>query len=396
MKAKVLLTITQSEFGGAQKYVYHLATGLPKDRYDITVACGPGGLLIPKLQEAGVQVALIPHLVRDLISPWSDLLAFFEILRLIQERRFHIVHTVSTKAGLLGRLAAKLTGVPVILLTAQGFVLNEPMNILGKALFIIVERVGGVVSDAIIAVSEVDRLTGIKYGVISSAKIVTIHNGLDAQPFESPSPSTIANKREEVGLSSSRKVIGIVANFYVTKGLRYFIQAAARVREVFPEARFVIVGDGERRRELEVLTAQLSLNSSVLFLGQRNDVPELLPLFDVFVLSSVKEGFPFALLEAMAAARPIVATTVGGIPEVIKDGESGLLVPPRDPEALAQAIVTLLSDGDKAQRMGLAARERVLTHFTLERMLSETEQLYQQLLVKKCPQLLSQGGKANG
>jgi glycosyltransferase involved in cell wall biosynthesis/O-antigen ligase len=385
VKHRLLLLITQSEFGGAQKYVYYLATSLPKDRYEVSVACGTGGLLIPKLQEAGIEVSSIPSLVRE-FNPIRDFLAFLDLLWLIHCKRPHIVHTNSTKAGLLGRLAASLADVPIIVFTAHGFVLNEPMGILGRSLFTVIERVGGMLSGNIIAVSEADRCTAIQHGVISPDRIVTIHNGLDIESLSSPNPSAIAQKRVELGLFDSHQVIGVVANFYATKGLPYFLQAAAHVREAFPEARFTLVGDGERRCDLEALASELNLDSSVLFLGQRNDVPELLPLFDVFVLPSVKEGLPFALLEAMAAARPIVATTVGGVPEMITDGETGLLVPPQDPDALAKAIIALLTDRDKAQRMGLAARERVLAHFTLERMLEETEQLYQQLLARKCPQ----------
>jgi glycosyltransferase involved in cell wall biosynthesis len=385
MKYKILFLITQSEFGGAQKYVYYLATRLPKERHDVTVACGIGGLLIPKLREAGIEVIPVPNLVRE-ISPIRDPLAFLGLIRLIRCKRPHIVHTNSTKAGFLGRLAAKLAGVPVIVFTAHGFVLNEPMGILGRSLFTVIERIAGMLSDAIIAVSETDRLTAIQHGVVGPGRIVTICNGLDIESLGSPSPSAIAQKRAELGLPDSHQAIGVVANFYVTKGLPYFLAAAARVKAAFPEAKFALVGDGERRRELEALANELNLDSSILFLGQRNDVPELLPLFDVFVLPSVKEGLPFALLEAMAAARPIVASSVGGIPEAITNGETGLLVPPRDPEALARAIVTLLSDRNRAQQMGLAARERVLAHFTLERMLKETEQLYQQLLARKCPQ----------
>jgi len=382
---KVLLAITQSEFGGAQKYVYYLATSLPKDRYDVTVACGAGGLLVPKLQEAGIGVIPVPSLLRE-INPIQDFLAFLHLLRVIRKRRPHIVHTNSTKAGFLGRLVAKCAGVPVIVFTAHGFVLNEPMGILGRSLFTVIERIGGMLSDAIIAVSETDRLTAIQHRVISPDRIVTIRNGLDIESLDSPHSSAIAQKRVELGLLDSHRVIGVVANFYVTKGLPYFLRATAHVKEAFPEAKFALVGDGERRRELEALTNELNLNSSVLFLGQRNDVPELLPLFDVFVLPSVKEGLPFALLEAMAAARPIVATAVGGVPELILDGQTGLLVPPKDPQALAEAIISLLRNPRMATAMGVAARQRVLDHFTVDRMITETEQIYHRLLAKKLNQ----------
>ena len=376
---QVLLLVTQSEFGGAQKYVYYLATRLPKDRYKVSVACGTGGLLIPKLRQAGIEVIPIPNLVgRPEIDPVRDSLAFLELLRLIRHKRPHIIHTNSTKAGFWGRLAAKLAGVPVIIFTAHGFVLNEPRGPLKRLIFYVAERIGGMLSDLIIAVSEADRQLAIGCKIISPDRIVTIRNGLDVI-------HSIIEQRSkaEIGLPDGYQIVGTVANFYPTKGLPFFIRAIPYVRDEFPEACFVIVGDGQQRPELERLTAELDLNSCVLFLGQRDDVPQILPLFDVFVLPSVKEGLPYALLEAMAAAKPVVATAVGGVPEVVVDGQTGLLVPPRDPEALAQAIITLLRNPGRARAMGEAGRQRVLEHFTVERMVAETERVYQALLVRK-------------
>jgi glycosyltransferase involved in cell wall biosynthesis len=376
-KTRLLLIITKSEFGGAQKHVYYLATRLPRDRYEVSVACGTGGLLIPKLREAGIEVIPIPNLVRE-INPIRDFLALLDLFRLIRRKRPHIVHTNSTKAGFLGRLAAKLAGVPVIIFTAHGFVLNEPLGLLKRLLFYAVERIGGMLSDLIIAVSEADRQLAINFKIINPNRIITIHNGLDI------SYSTIEQKSKAVlGLQDDHRIIGTVANFYPTKGLPFFIQAIPYVRDVFPETNFVIVGDGRQRSELERLTTELGLDSCLFFLGQRDDVSQILPLFDVFVLPSVKEGLPYALLEAMAAARPVVATAVGGVPEVIMDGQTGLLVPPKDPEALAQAIITFLRNPERARAMGEAGRKRVLEHFTVERMVAETERVYQELLAQK-------------
>ncbi len=174
-----------------------------------------------------------------------------------------------------------------------------------------------------------------------------------------------------------------MANFYPTKGLSFFIRAVPYVQSVFPESSFVIVGDGQLRPELERLTAELGLNRWVLFLGQRDDVPQILPLFDVFVLPSVKEGLPFALLEALGAARPVVATTVGGVPEVILDGQTGFLVPASDPEALGRAIIALLQNPQQAHAMGEAGRKRVQEHFSVEHMVTDTEEAYRNLLARK-------------
>ena len=376
-RIKLLQIITQSEFGGAQKYVYYLATCLPKDRYEVAVACGTGGLLIPKLRQAGIEVIPIPNLVgRPEIDPVRDSLAFLDLLRLIHRRRPHIVHTNSTKAGFWGRLAAKLAGVPVIIFTAHGFFLYEPFWTKSMRFFYtLIERLGGICSDIVIAVSEADKLKMVKHKIVRPDKLVVVHNGLQVNPVD--------EVPTDLGLFDGDRIVGTVANFYPIKGLQFFIRAAERVKDVFPGTKFVVVGDGLLRPELERLTAELGLDSCVLFLGQRDDVPQILPLFDVFVLPSVKEGLPYALLEAMAAAKPVVATAVGGVPEVVVDGQTGLLVPPRDPEALAQAIITLLRNPGRARAMGEAGRQRVLEHFTVERMVAETERVYQALLVRK-------------
>jgi len=382
-RISILYIITQSEFGGAQKYVYYLANGLTKEKYEVTVACGIGGLLINRLKESNVEVVPIPELVRE-ISPLKDCLAFIRLIRVIRKGKFHIVHTNSTKAGILGRLAAKLAGVPIVLFTTHGFVLNEPMGWLRKLVFSIAERIAGYFTDIIIAVTEADRQTVIKYNIVQPHRIITIHNGLDTDAFKNSIMYKLGQKREELGLPSDRKIIvGIVANFYPTKGLQYFIKAAKLVKKAFPETLFVIIGDGQQREELKELVDKLGLTASILFKGQRDDVAEILPLFDVFVLSSVKEGLPFALLESMAAARPIVATKVGGIPEVIRDGETGYLVPPCDPESLAKAICSLLADKEKAREIGLSAKKRVVSSFSLKKMVEKTEKVYETLLKSK-------------
>ena len=378
-KARLLLVITQSEFGGAQKYVYYLATRLPRNRYDVTVACGTGGRLIPKLQDANIDVIQIPNLLRE-INPIQDLLAFLHLLRIIRKKRPHIVHANSTKAGFLGRLAARLAGVPIVLFTAHGFFLYEPFWGPEKRFaYTLIEWLGARLSDCIIAVCEADRQKIIERNIASPDSIFVVHNGLECNH----SAPAWDSRRFEQDSSEKGKIVGTVANFYPIKGLRYFIEGAALVKQIMPEVRFAIVGDGEQRVELRTLARRLDLDPEMLFLGHRDDVLELLSLFNVFVLPSVTEGLPFALLEAMAAAKPVVATAVGGVPELIMDGQTGLLVPPRDPQALAEAIISLLRDPERAKAMGMAARQRVLSHFTVDRMIIKTEQIYRRLLSKK-------------
>lgn len=382
-KTKVLYLVTQSEFGGAQKYVYSLATSLSRESYEIFVGCGPGGELIPRLQQADIKVFPIPNLEKERFTPMKDLSAVRSLCRLIRQVNPTIVHANSTKAGFWGRVAARLAGVPVIIFTAHGFILNEPMGLAEWLLFWAIEFTGASVGDAIITVSEFDRRTALHYLIFPSS-ILTIWNGIEIDSFQNtPTLSSVKTPKSSLGLPLHDRTVGTVANFYENKGLQYFVQAAARVRRVFPEANFIIIGDGRERPALENLSAQLDLKNSIHFLGRQNDVLQWMPFFDVFVLSSLKEGMPFSLLEAMSTARPVVATAVGGIPEVVMDGKTGILVPPRNPDAIANAIVSLLENPMRARKMGEAGRKRVLECFTLEKMVRETDALYQALLLKK-------------
>ncbi len=174
-----------------------------------------------------------------------------------------------------------------------------------------------------------------------------------------------------------------MASFQEYKGHASLIDATVQILEKFPNTKVLLVGDGPRRSQMENKVSALALSDTIIFTGIRQDVREILPLFDLFVLPSLSEGLPVSILEAMAASKPVVATYVGGVPEAVVDGVTGLLVPPRDPTALAQAIVHLLGDPDLRQQMGQAGRERVLEHFSVERMVERTQNLYEQLLVAK-------------
>ena len=376
--ARLMVIITQSELGGAQKYVHTLATRLPGERFAIQVVCGPGGPLIEQLRAAGIAVHIVPSLVRE-IDPRQDWRAFRQLCRLIRDWHPQIVHTNSSKAGLLGRAAAWVCRTPAIIYTAHGFVLSEPLGTSTRALYWGAEKVGALVGDRTIAVSECDRRLAMRYRLTTAKKIATIPNGID--PWSEPQSQQVgAEARAAVGLPAAGPLIGTVANFYPTKGLRYFIEACALVRERRPDAHFVLIGDGEEAPTLRDLTDRRGLGSAVAFLGRRADAARLMGLFDIFVMSSIKEGLPFALLEAMRLGRPIVATRVGGIPETLGAGADRSLVPPGDPVALAGAILTLLEDPATARAVGAAARQRVEAEFSSARMVTATANLYEQVL----------------
>jgi lipopolysaccharide/colanic/teichoic acid biosynthesis glycosyltransferase/glycosyltransferase involved in cell wall biosynthesis len=287
-----------------------------------------------------------------------------------------VVHANSTKGGFLGRVAARLAGVRYVVFTAHGFVLGEEMGGMKRLALTAAEQIAGRLSDVIITVSEADRRIAVRHRVAEESRLVMIHNGV-----ESPKSATLrpeASARAQLGGDSM--VIGTIANFYPTKGLGYLLRAAKYVSDRMPGARFIVIGDGELRRQLEATRRQLGIEATVSFLGWRTDVDELLSQLDLFVLASVKEGMPFALLEAMARGLPIVATAVGGIPEALDGGRAGVLVPPRNADALAEAILDLLRNEERAKTLGISAKERASCGFGIEAMVTATDRVYRSLL----------------
>jgi glycosyltransferase involved in cell wall biosynthesis len=377
-KYKILRIITNSEPepGGSSNHVYLLSTMLDRRKFETTVACGMGEWLISNLHRSNINIIALPTLVRK-ISLMKDLLTIFKLYSIIKKERFDIVATHSTKAGILGRIAARLASAPVVIFTAHGFIFNEPMGFVKRQLMTLIEWIGGLLSDHIIAISDYDAMTAVNKRIINPSKISTIYNGLDFKRFKE---TNISFKKEISGISNKTKILGTVANFYPNKGLQYLIEALVLVVQKYSDIKLVLVGDGPLRDKLEASVKKLNLNNFVIFLGHRSDVLSILTIFDIFILSSLKEGFPWAILEAMASGKAIVSTNVGGIPKMIENKKTGVLVPPKDSKALANAIITLLKNEEKAKTMSIAAKEKVVSEFTLDRMLNETEKLYTNIL----------------
>lgn len=380
---KVLILVTQSEWGGAQKYVFDLAKNLRND-FDITVGVGPlchsdseargNGELIEKLKTASIKVKIFKNLVRQ-ISPIKDLVCFFQLIKFICQNKFDVVHTNSSKAEILGNIAAKIARVKTVVFTAHGFVYNEPMSKIKRTFFLFLEKLANLFSDKVICVSEFDRQTAIKAKICKIEKLVTIHNGLDFDEFNRIFFSS-HDKRAELGLTVQNFVIGTVANFYTTKGLKYLIVAAEAVVKKFPNTRFIIVGDGELRFEIEKQIKDLNLQDKIILTGFQKDIHSYLKTFDLFVLSSVKEGLPFCLLEASAAGLPIVATKVGGIPEIVESEKSGLLVEPAKPQLLADAIVKIMKNENLICKYGQFGMNNIKNKFDLKNNLKRIREIY--------------------
>jgi len=358
---KILYLITRSEMGGAQRYVFDLATNIPKSQYEVHVAAGGDGILFSNLEQRGIAAHKLFHLKRS-INPLADYRAYKEIISLIESLKPDIIHLNSTKAGVLGSKAARRANVKKIIHTAHGFVFNEQLSFYRKAIYTALERASAKRMTRIITVSEFDRATGIAAG-IPEEKMIVIHNGIDPRIAFLPKKEAQEQLFASIPrfLNTSTSLIVSIANHYRTKGLDILIRTMDHV-----DAHLIVIGDGPEREQLRSL-AKKHGRGRVHFIGSVDSASKYLKAFDLFVLPSRKEGLPYTLLEAQAAGIPIVATTVGGIPELIRDGENGYLAKPNDPGALAEIIKQALT------RPLPSALEN---EYTLPRMMERTIAIY--------------------
>lgn len=382
---KILYFITQSEFGGAQRYVFDLANNLKND-YQVAVAMGEQGIngkLAKILHENDIKYYIIPHLKRS-ISPINELLALREIIKLINQFKPDIIHLNSSKISILGSLAALFTKSKIenrkskIVYTVHGWVFNEPLPAWLKYFYLCAEKITARWKDKIICVSELDRQAALKRKIAPANKLVAIHNGLEPIEFYSREDARkiLQSQLSTFNFQLSTLWIGSVGNLYKTKGFAYFIEGAGRLAADLPAARFIIIGEGHERKNLEKLIAKYNLQNNFILAGQIDEAAKLLPALDIFVCSSVKEGFPYSILEAMQAGLPVVSTKVGGIPEMIENNKTGLLAMPVSSKDLAEKIKTLLNNKTLAVEQGARAKAKARTEFTLEKMVAATKKLY--------------------
>jgi glycosyltransferase involved in cell wall biosynthesis len=407
---RILHVITRMVRGGAQENTLATTVALHGGGWVSQLvtgpALGPEGSLEPECLAAGVRLRRVPELVREL-SPGHDLRALARLTALLRGERPHIVHTHTSKAGLLGRLAARWAGVPVVLHTPHGHVFHSYGGRLKTALFVGLERVGAPLADRLVALTDSERREHLERGVGRASQWVTIHSGVELAPFEAARAQR-AVVRQALGLPSDAVALGTVARLVPVKGHAYLIEALARLRRLEIPLHLLLVGDGPLRDELVHYARSLGLfvrvspgaeaaaaapasgtgtpasaaAPTVHFLGLRQDVPRLLSAMDLFVLPSLNEGMGRVLVEAMAAGLPCVASRVSGIPDVVVDGATGLLVPPGDSVALADTLQTLLADPVRTRAMGRYGLSRARV-FSQERMIERIESLYRTLLAEK-------------
>lgn len=377
---RVLHVITRMIVGGAQENTMLSCALIDRTRFSSTILCGSEtgveGELHSESRARGIPVELEPSLVRRL-SPWHDLVAMLKLWRRMKQERYDIVHTHSSKAGILGRIAARLAGVPVIVHTTHGWGFNshQPPHIFW--LYVWLERLCVRFSRIVIVVGGPNREEGLALGIGRPEQYRLIRSGIEIDAYRDVT-LTKAQARARLGIPEEAFVIGSVGRLGEQKApldlLTAFIPVAAR----HPHAHLVFVGDGPHRGSLESAIAEAGLEPRVHLAGLRRDVPELLRAFDVFALASRWEGLPRVFPQAMAAGLPIVATRVDGAPDAITPGENGWLVPVGDMAAMSRHLDALASDPATARRMGETGRARV-GEFSARRMVDSLAALYSEL-----------------
>ncbi len=383
LKKRVLFIITQSELGGAQRFLSNLISHLNRDTYEFLVAVGSSGNgdFLRVLKAEGIPCQTLKFLKRE--PTINDLRGVFEIRSLIKNYHPDVLFLNSSKAGFIGSLASvfptRINALKVIY-RIGGWSFNDPWPKWRRWLWIVLEWFSAKWKDIIIVNNQHDLDQAKKLKIRPRRQTVLIHNGIEVYKLDLMQQEEARIKLFEKAVKSSgrnirsKNIVGTIANFYPTKGLEYLIQAADYFNDN-DDVVFFIIGDGELRPELEKMIRERGLERKVFLLGQIPDAYRFLPAFDVFVLPSVKEGFPWVLIEAMAAKLPVIATRVGAVPEIIDDHKNGLLVKPKDPAELAEKINEVFQNNHLKNELGIQAHQTILFKFSLDKMVREIEDL---------------------
>ena len=356
--------------------------GMDKNVYEVELACAPGGRLIQLVEDSHMKVWPFEHLVQP-ISPLEDTLALLGLSVFLKKNPYHIVHTHNSKSGFLGRLAARLAGIPVIVHTVHGFAFHDQEPLWRQSLFRNLERMSSHWCDKMIFISQPLIDWALQEKITDKEKIEKIYSGIQLDQFRPVTTDVKMKNREKWKLKKEDLVIGIVSKLWEGKGHITLIEAFKALKQRVNNVKLVIVGEGDLYGELLRVVDKNELSGSVLFTGFQMDVSEILSTFDVAVLPSFFEGMGRVLLEAMAMEKPVVASHVGGIPDLVKHQVNGLLVKPGDVAELTNALEQILSDSVLSSKMGKEGRKRIQEQFSSDIMVQSIDKVYQELLTRK-------------
>jgi len=382
---KILHIITRLDLGGSSTNTIDTVVRLGEKGYDVSLLVGktndPNGEIKAELKGEDVKYLFINELCRE-ISPINDWKAFWRIYHLMRREKFTIVHTHSSKAGIVGRWAAKFAGAKIVIHTPHGHIFYGYFNFFITRMYVYIERITSLVTDRIITLTDIGKQEHVQLKVAHENKFQTIYSGIDLNKFKK-GPLVAARVREEFSIKEEDVLLGTVARLDPIKGCEYLVDAMKFILQKYPNTKLILVGDGSERKTLEEKCRSYGIDKNVIFAGQRDDVSDILSALDIFILPSLNEGMGRVILEAMACEIPIVASRTGGIPELIEDSEHGLLVSPKDTESLECAIMFLISDKSRAQRMAKKAKKMVTEKFSVDKMVDDIESLYKVLISVK-------------
>jgi glycosyltransferase involved in cell wall biosynthesis len=374
MRLKLLFVIDNLQFGGGERVFAQIIKGLPPDKYEISLASCPG----EKLHQA-IETRQIHFYPTD-FSKKLNFTLIQTLSRIIKKNEINVVHGQGVRAEFYARLASRLAGkskyISTIAMPVEGFDVGP----IRKKIYSLFDRFSEKFVDRFLVVSDVLKDKMIRGHGIPAEKVIRIYNGIEVDHYlpqdQNESRERIQN---EFKIKGDTLLIGAIGRLVWQKGFEHLVQAMPKVLSQSPQTKVLIVGEGPLRNKLEALAAKLKVKEYIIFTGFRGDVKEILSSIDILVIPSLLEGFPMITLEGMAMKKPIIATAIDGIKEQIINGQSGILIPPSDPDAIAKAILRLSTDKEFTQNLGSEGRSRVEKEFTVERMVSETEEVYRSL-----------------
>jgi glycosyltransferase involved in cell wall biosynthesis len=356
--------------------------GIKNDDISMSLACAPGGPLLDLVRDAGMEVITFPQMVQP-VAPLKDITAAINLYKHIKKNEYHIVHTHNSKAGFIGRLAAKLAGVPVIIHTVHGFAFHDQEPLWRRILFRNLERRASTWCDRMIFISQPLIDWAFKEKITPPGKTVKIYSGIELGRFQPVSDEEKKQARIRWGIDSDDPVAGIVSKLWDGKGHKVLIKAFKELTKDLKKAKLFIVGEGYLEDELRSYAEEMGISKSIVFTGFESNVSKVMACFDISVLPSFFEGMGRVLLEAMAMKIPVVASNVGGIPDLVKDNKNGILVNPGDPSELAKAMKKLLTNSEMSISMGENGYQRATETFSAESMSEKILSVYKECLKEK-------------
>lgn len=364
MKKKLMQITHDLAIGGLQQVVVNICRSINREKFDISILClKDGGEYLSEVDSLGIKVFHLPHKIKG-----TDYFSFLKVAKILRQEKIEIIHTHNTQPFFDGTIGAMLSGVNTIVHT------DHARDFPDKYRYMLAERVISHFAYKIVGVSDHTAYNLMKYEKINKNKIVTIENGIDGSKYEIKIDRD--RKRKELGIANAGPIIGLGVRLTKQKGISYLLQAMPQLIKLYPGITLVIAGDGDQKIPLQNVAKQLNIDGHVIFLGARLDIPQLLKLFDIYVLPSLWEGLPLVLLEALAAECPIIATNVGGINKLIENNSTGLLVDSKDSKQLSLAIIKMLNDDKFRNSCILSGKELFNKKFSADIMTRKYERLY--------------------